>query len=204
MSSILSPPRWGETYLRIDRFPQKITAIKQRLRSAKFQEHFKQAQLFYNSLSEVEKAHVLAAYSFELSHCDDPVVYESWTRLLNNVDFPVLASFLRRMHNLKLFTLTKDNCPIPCPSDPEFPSWHVGIYFGDAEETSRLELVIHLLRQSVGIERPDLLDEMVRMLRGCCQPATGNLIGVSIFGHPQAPIGKDGRVDDIGYGGACP
>lgn len=46
--------------------------------------------------------------------------------------------------------------------------------------------------------------EMVRMLRGCCRPATGNLIGVSIFGHPQAPIGKDGRVDDIGYGGACP
>ena len=87
MSSILSPPRRGETYLRIDRFPQKITAIKQRLRSAKFQEHFKQAQLFYNSLSDVEKAHVLAAYSFELSHCDDPVVYESWTRLLNNVDF---------------------------------------------------------------------------------------------------------------------
>ncbi|OSD05927.1 catalase [Trametes coccinea BRFM310] len=68
-------------------YPQKIQAIKQRLRSAKFQEHYNQAQLFYNSLTEFEKAHVVSAFSFELSHCDDPVVYESYTKLLNNVDF---------------------------------------------------------------------------------------------------------------------
>ncbi len=30
---------------------------------------------------------MVSALSFELSHCDDPVVYESYTKLLNNIDF---------------------------------------------------------------------------------------------------------------------
>ncbi|KAH9853079.1 catalase [Lenzites betulinus] len=68
-------------------YPQKVQGIKQRLRSPKFQEHFNQAQLFYNSLADHEKAHIVSAISFELSHCDDPIVYESYTKLLNNVDF---------------------------------------------------------------------------------------------------------------------
>lgn len=68
------------------RFEQKVAGIKQRVRGAKFQEHFNQAQLFYNSLTPHEKAHVLAAFSFELSHCDDPDVYKTYTKLLNNID----------------------------------------------------------------------------------------------------------------------
>lgn len=58
-------------------YPEKIVAMKQRLHSTKFGEHFSQAQLFYNSLSDVEKTHLTAALSFELDHCDDPVVYKN-------------------------------------------------------------------------------------------------------------------------------
>lgn len=61
--------------------------MKQRLRAPKFQEHYKQAQLFFNSLAPHEKQHVIAALTFELSHCDDPQVYELYSRILNNVDF---------------------------------------------------------------------------------------------------------------------
>ncbi|KAF5392730.1 hypothetical protein D9757_000999 [Collybiopsis confluens] len=66
---------------------QKLAGIKQRIRTPKFQEHFNQAQLFVNSLAPHERAHMIAAFSFELSHCDDPVVYETYTKLLNNIDF---------------------------------------------------------------------------------------------------------------------
>ncbi|TRM59880.1 catalase-like domain-containing protein [Schizophyllum amplum] len=68
-------------------FAQRIEGIKQRARGEKFKEHYNQAQLFYNSLAPHEKAHVLSAMSFELSHCDDPLVYESYSRVLNNIDF---------------------------------------------------------------------------------------------------------------------
>jgi len=68
-------------------YPQKVEGIKARVRTPKFQEHFNQAQMFYNSLAPHEKSHLIAAISFELSHCDENVVYEGYTRLLNNIDF---------------------------------------------------------------------------------------------------------------------
>ncbi|KHJ34362.1 putative catalase 1 protein [Erysiphe necator] len=67
-------------------YPEKITAIKQRLHSRKFSEHFNQAQLFYNSLSEIEKTHLIAAAGFELDHCDDPIVYENMVSRLTCID----------------------------------------------------------------------------------------------------------------------
>jgi len=69
------------------RFKQKVEGMKQRVRGVKFQEHYNQAQLFYNSLMPHERAHLVSALSFELSHCDDPDVYKTYTELLNNIDF---------------------------------------------------------------------------------------------------------------------
>ncbi|ESK88286.1 putative catalase [Moniliophthora roreri MCA 2997] len=66
---------------------QKVASMKQRVRGSKFQEHYNQAQLFYNSLAPHEKAHLINAISFELDHCNDPVVYKTYTQILNNIDF---------------------------------------------------------------------------------------------------------------------
>src|SRR6201996_6889637 len=67
-------------------YPEKIAGMKARMRSKKFREHYAQAQLFYNSLSEVEKQHTAAALSFELDHCDDPTVYERYCQRLADID----------------------------------------------------------------------------------------------------------------------
>lgn len=73
-------------------YPQQVTGIKTRLRSKKFREHFNQAQLFYNSLSQVEKMHVKSALSFELDHCDDPVVYNRLVERLTYIDLDLAQS----------------------------------------------------------------------------------------------------------------
>lgn len=65
---------------------QKVQGMKQRLRGKKLQEYYKQAQLYYNSLKDFEKAHLMSAIIFELSHCDDPVVYETYIKILINID----------------------------------------------------------------------------------------------------------------------
>ena len=57
-------------------YPQPVGGIKKRGLSDKFKEHHNQAQLFFNSLSPPEKLHMRKAFSFELDHCDDPIVYE--------------------------------------------------------------------------------------------------------------------------------
>ncbi|KAG2155464.1 catalase-like domain-containing protein [Suillus clintonianus] len=68
-------------------YAQRLEGVKARARGPKFQEHFKQAQLFFNSLTTYEKAHLVNAIGFELSHCEDPVVYKSYIDVLNNIDF---------------------------------------------------------------------------------------------------------------------
>lgn len=61
--------------------------MRERVRGAKFQEHYNQPQLFFNSLTPYEKKHLIDAISFELDHCDDLVVYQTYTKVLNCIDF---------------------------------------------------------------------------------------------------------------------
>ena len=77
----------------LPRYKAKVTGIKQRVRGSKFQEHFSQPQLFYNSIQPYERDHLKSAIAFELSHCDDPLVYKKYIEILNNIDFD-LAEFV--------------------------------------------------------------------------------------------------------------
>ncbi|KAI9850450.1 MAG: hypothetical protein M1838_005662 [Thelocarpon superellum] len=67
-------------------YPEKVVGVKTRLKSKKFQEHISQAQLFYNSMSPYEKAHIIAALGFELDHCDEPMVYNRIVERLCDID----------------------------------------------------------------------------------------------------------------------
>jgi len=67
-------------------YPEKIAGIKTRMRSKKFRDHFSQAQLFFNSMTPIERLHITNALSFELDHCDDPIVYERMCQRLGEID----------------------------------------------------------------------------------------------------------------------
>ncbi|PNP59774.1 hypothetical protein THARTR1_00653 [Trichoderma harzianum] len=73
-------------------YPERVVGIKERAKSVKFKDHFSQAQLFFNSMSEIEKSHMLAAFSFELSHCDEPIVYERLVKRLADIDLGLAQS----------------------------------------------------------------------------------------------------------------
>ncbi|KAM0246134.1 hypothetical protein ACHAP5_004916 [Fusarium lateritium] len=101
------PPATAQEGAYID-YQQKVAGIKTRTLSKKFKDHFSQAQLFYNSLSEIEKAHVQAAFSFELDHCDEPIVYERLTERLGEIDGE-LANTIADMVGGKKPTQSKPN-----------------------------------------------------------------------------------------------
>ena len=67
-------------------YAAKVVGMKARTLSPKFREHISQAQLFYNSLSAVEKSHLVNALAFELDHCDDPLVYTRIVQRLAQID----------------------------------------------------------------------------------------------------------------------
>ncbi|KAJ5942732.1 hypothetical protein N7516_002900 [Penicillium verrucosum] len=78
-------------------YPQKQQGAKKRALSEKFKEHFNQAQVFYNSLSAIEKLHVAKAFSFELDHCDDPVVYKRMTERLSAIDLDLAKTVAKNV-----------------------------------------------------------------------------------------------------------
>ncbi|KAI9934025.1 hypothetical protein ASPWEDRAFT_48635 [Aspergillus wentii DTO 134E9] len=86
--------------------PEKVIGFKKRTLSTKFSEHHSQAQLFYNSLSAHEKLHAKNALSFELDHCDDPIVYHR------------LASHRLAEIDLSLAQHVAERVGAPVPSSP--------------------------------------------------------------------------------------
>ena len=79
-------------------YPAKYSGMtKSRMLSKKFQDHYSQAQLFYNSLSPHEQMHLTNALSFELDHCDEPIVYERLAERLTYIDLSLAQAVAEKV-----------------------------------------------------------------------------------------------------------
>jgi catalase len=65
---------------------EKIEAAKIRKRSAAFDDHYSQATLFWNSMTEVERDHIVAAFRFELGHVETRSIRADVVTQLAHVD----------------------------------------------------------------------------------------------------------------------
>ena len=63
---------------------------KRRLRAESFADHYSQARQFFISQTEIEQQHIIAAFTFELSKCDEPKIRTRMVAGLRNVH-PELA-----------------------------------------------------------------------------------------------------------------
>jgi catalase len=72
-------------------FPEAITEDKVRGKAEKFAEHYAQATLFFESQTAVEKAHIAAAFRFELSKVAVPAIRERMLSSLVNVSGELAA-----------------------------------------------------------------------------------------------------------------
>ncbi|WP_346795543.1 catalase HPII [Halomonas sp. Bachu 37] len=80
---------------------ERIDAHKVRARSGSFGDHYSQATLFWNSQSDVEKEHIIAAYTFELSKVQRPWIRERVIKeILPNIDLE-LARRVGEMHGIE-------------------------------------------------------------------------------------------------------
>ena len=66
-------------------FPQPVDGAKERRRAQSFDDHYTQATMFWNSLTEPEREHEVGAFSFELSKVADPDVVARMLGNLGNV-----------------------------------------------------------------------------------------------------------------------
>ncbi len=67
-------------------YMEKVEGKIIRERSEKFKDFFSQAKLFWNSMSEPEKEHILKAFHFEVGKVMDPEIRKAVVEVFNNVD----------------------------------------------------------------------------------------------------------------------
>jgi catalase len=67
-------------------FPDPVAGVRQRVRSELFADHFSQARQFYFSQTPTEQAHIVDAFVFELSRCEQPGIRSRMVSNLRNVD----------------------------------------------------------------------------------------------------------------------
>jgi catalase len=154
--------------------------MKQRLRGTKFSEHFSQATLFVNSLTPYERVHLANAISFELSHCDDPVVYKTYTKLLNNIDFKLAKgvatvvggvvpdSAIKENHGKASFSLSQTYFH---PRKPTIASRRIAILVADGFDVIEMEAV------RAALASDNALTFIIGPRRGKIYPA-GQTVGV--------------------------
>jgi catalase len=66
-------------------FPEPQNGVKLRARPESFNDHFSQAELFWNSMSDVEKEHIIEAIKFELGKVEHMYIRERVLKLFYNV-----------------------------------------------------------------------------------------------------------------------
>ena len=87
-------------------YHERVSAEKVRERSPSFGDHFSQATLFFNSMSEHEKEHIIAAYSFELGKVErEHIRARQVNEILANID-------------LTLAKRVAENLGLPAPAAP--------------------------------------------------------------------------------------
>ncbi|KIX08516.1 uncharacterized protein Z518_03172 [Rhinocladiella mackenziei CBS 650.93] len=78
-------------------YPARYEGMKERKLAPKWKDYFSQAQLFYNSMTDIEKQHIISALSFELDHCDEPVVYERVVSRLTEIDLSLATAVAEKV-----------------------------------------------------------------------------------------------------------
>lgn len=67
-------------------YQEKVEGRKVRQRSESFKDHYSQAKLFWNSMTDVEKEHILEAFHFEVGKVKNRDVQQQIVEMFSNVD----------------------------------------------------------------------------------------------------------------------
>ncbi|KAG1757287.1 catalase-like domain-containing protein [Suillus lakei] len=151
---------------------ERLNGIKTRARGSKFKDHFTQAQLFYNSLATYEKAHLVSAIGFELSHCEDPVVYKSYIDVLNNIDFDLAKAVAVKVNGEKSKGLSQLDF---LPKEPTIVSRRIAILISDGFNAVEMQAVRAALTSAKAV------CYLIGPRRNHIRPMTGQDFGPGVF-----------------------
>lgn len=68
-----------------EHYQEKVDGLKIQARSESFKDHFSQATMFWNSMSDVEKQHIQEAFSFELGMVNDRAIRQQVVDMIAHI-----------------------------------------------------------------------------------------------------------------------
>ncbi|SFG33146.1 catalase [Halobacillus alkaliphilus] len=80
-----------------EHYQEKVEGRKIRARSVSFKDHFSQATLFWNSMSEPEKGHLIQAFSFELGKLESDSVRKQVIEMFSNVSLELVQGVAKNI-----------------------------------------------------------------------------------------------------------
>ncbi|EDL65670.1 catalase [Bacillus sp. SG-1] len=143
-----TPPEAGG-YLH---YPEQVKGRKVKERSDSFKDVFSHARLFWNSMSPVEKQHIIEAFSFELANVKSVSVRQQVVDMFVNVDKEMAAAIA---DNAGVKPPQGDHVPVTAASPAlsqantrYYPnSLTVGILIGDGFDGKEVKRVVDYLKE---------------------------------------------------------
>lgn len=80
-----------------EHYQEKVEGRKVRARSDSFKDHFSQPRMFWNSMSDPEKDHIVSAYAFELGKCDKPIREMNIENVLKNISLDLAQQVAEKL-----------------------------------------------------------------------------------------------------------
>ncbi|KAA0958965.1 catalase [Planococcus sp. ANT_H30] len=78
-------------------YQEKMEGRKVRARSESFKDHFSQATMFWNSMTEPERKHIIEAFSFELGKCQEIWIREGAIEMFANVNLEMAQAIAKNI-----------------------------------------------------------------------------------------------------------
>jgi len=78
-------------------YEEKVEGHKVRARSESFKDHFSQARLFWLSMTDIEKKHIIDDYSFELGKVKNKAIRKQVVDMYANVSYSLASSIAERI-----------------------------------------------------------------------------------------------------------
>lgn len=78
-------------------YMEKIEGKKIRARSDSFKDHFSQTAMFYNSMSDVEKKHIIEAFSFELGNVKSKDIRQQVIEMFGHVNIDMMTQVAKNI-----------------------------------------------------------------------------------------------------------
>ncbi|ASK61939.1 catalase HPII [Virgibacillus phasianinus] len=158
-------------------YQEKVEGRKVRARSESFKDHFSQATLFWNSMSDAEREHIKAAFSFELGKVESESVQQQVVDMFANVSMELakpVADAIGVMPPEKGESDVIKSSPALSQENTskKAATRKVAVLLGDGFKGSEVSEVLNTLKADGAV--PEIVSEKLGMVTG----DDGNIVDV--------------------------